>query len=157
MPHVFLDGFGKPLLVLHALAAFALLGACTHQAIVGIGLLRGRVQLYRLARVYATVIGPLFAFAFAIGLLLYPHYRYHVRGLFLDRHAVWASNLFDMKENLLALVLPFALALFVVGRRLRPQSSALLVRMNAGLAIVLWMVVAFGSISGLLVTSVRGV
>ena len=157
MPSVFLDGLAKPLLVLHALAAFALLGACTHQAVVGVGLLQGRLHLCRLARVYAAVIGPLFAATFTIGLLMYPHYRYHVRGLYLDRHAVWASNLFDMKENLLALGLPLALALFVAGRHLRPESDRALIGFQAYSALALWALVGFGSISGLLVTSARGV
>ena len=157
MPQVFLDGFAKPLLVLHALAGFALLGACTHQAVVGVGLLQGRVHLTRLARVYATVVGPLFAGSFGLGLLMYPHYRYHVRALFLDRHAVWASNLFDMKENLLALGLPLAVGLFAVGRRLEPGADRALITFQASAAISLWALVAFGVVSGLVVTSVRGV
>ena len=103
MPSVFLDGAAKPLLVIHALVAFALLGASTHLAIVSIQLLRGRSHLGRLARVYAQVIGATFSAAFAVGLLLYPHYRYDVRGLFLDRYEPWASNLFDIKETLAAL------------------------------------------------------
>ena len=157
MPQVFLDGWARPLLVLHALAGFALAGACTHQAVVGVQLWRGRAHLARLARVYAQVIGALFALAFAAGLLLYPHYRYHVRGLYLDRYEPWASNLFDMKETLLALGLPLALGLFAVGRRLEPSREAELVPMFAAFAVALWALVLFGVFSGVVVTSVRGV
>jgi hypothetical protein len=157
MPHVFLDDASKPLLVLHALSAFALLGACTHQLIVGIGLLRGRLHLFRLARVYATVVGPLFALAFVVGLLMYPHYRYHVRGLYLDRYAVWASNLFDLKENLAALAMPLVLGLFVVGRRLNAEAERSLLMLHVSAAFALWAVVTFDVVAGLLVTSVKGV
>jgi hypothetical protein len=157
MPRVFLDSFGKPLLVVHALAAFALLGACTHQAIVSVLLVRGRTQVLRLARIYSTVIGALFFAAFAVGLLMYPHYRYHVRGLYLDRHAPWASNLFDMKENLLALGLPLAAAVFALGRRLKLDEGREALPFFAFASIALWVLVLFGAVSGLVVTSVHGV
>jgi hypothetical protein len=157
MPHVFLDGHARLLLVLHALAGFALFGACTHQVLVGIGLVRGRAHLGRLARIYAQVSGGLFVAAFAVGLLMYPHYRYHVRGLYLDRYEPWASNLFDIKENLLALGLPLAIALFFVGRRFEPKGERALVPFFAVLSVALWALVLFGVVSGLVVTAVRGV
>lgn len=157
MPHVFLDGSAKLLLVLHALAGFALCGACTHQALVGIGLWRGRHHLGRLARIYSQVIGGTFIGAFVVGLLMYPHYRYHVRGLYLDRYEPWASNLFDMKENLLGLGLPLALALFFIGRRLQPAEERATLPFFAVLSVSLWALVVFGVISGVIVTSVRGV
>jgi hypothetical protein len=157
MPQVFLDGHERLLLALHALCGFALLGACTHQALIGIGLLRGRLHLGRLARVYAQVIGGSFAVAFGLGLLLYPHYRYHVRGLYLDRYEPWASNLFDMKENLLGLGLPLALGLFAIGRSFDPERERALVPWFAASSIALWALVAFGVVSGVVVTGVRGV
>ena len=157
MPRVFLEGWARPLLVLHALAGFALAGACTHQAVVGVQLWRGRAHLGRLARVYAQVIGALFALAFAVGLFMYPHYRYQVRGLYLDRYEPWASNLFDMKETLLALGLPLAIAVFAVGRRLDPSREKELLPLFAVFSVALWALVVFGVISGVVVTSVRGV
>lgn len=157
MQRVFLEGWARPLLVLHALAGFALAGACTHLAVVGVQLWRGRAHLGRLARVYARVIGALFAVAFAVGLLMYPHYRYHVRGLYLDRYEPWASNLFDMKESLLALGLPLALAIFAIGRRLEPQREPELLPLFAAFAVALWALVVFGVVSGVVVTAVRGV
>src|SRR4051812_34865753 len=120
-PSTFLFAGGRLLLVLHALVALALCGACTHLAIVAVRLLRGPRGLGRLARIYAQVVSATFVIAFALGLLLYPTFRYHVRGLFLDRHAPWASNLFDIKENFAALGLPFAIGLFFIGRRFDPE------------------------------------
>lgn len=157
MTAIFLEGAAKPLLVLHALVAFALVGACTHLVVVAIQLLRGRWHLGRLARVYSQVIGGCFVGAFGFGLLMYPHYRYHVRGLFLDRYEPWASNLFDIKENLAALGLPLALALFFVGRRLEPKEQGAVLPLFAYLAFAIWGLVVFAAVSGLVVTSVKGV
>ncbi len=157
MPHVFLDGSARLLLVLHALVGFALCGACTHQAVVGLQLWRGRFHLGRLARIYSQVIGVTFVVTFGVGLLMYPHFRYHVRGLFLDRYEPWASNLFDMKENLLALGLPLAITLFFVGRRLEPKEQQAAVPFFVILSVSLWVLVVFGVISGVIVTSVKGV
>jgi hypothetical protein len=148
---------GKLVLVLHALAAAVLLGACTHQAIVAVQLLRGRVQLQRLARVYSAVIPWAFAAAFVAGLVMYPAFRYRVRALYLDRWEPWASNLFDFKESLAALALPLAVGLFAMGRRLDVQEERSVLPLFAFFAVGLWALVAFTFISGLIVTSVRGV
>ncbi len=157
MPDVFLHGATRPLLVLHALIAFALCGATTHLAIVSVQLLRGRVHLGRLARVYSQVIGATFVCAFALGLILYPDYRYFVRALFLDRYEPWASNLFDMKEILAGLGLPLALALFFVGRRLDPKEHRGVLPYFAALSLSVWGIALTAAISGLVVTSVRGI
>ncbi len=153
----FLFPAARALLVLHALVALALGGASTHLALVALRLLRGRPGLTRLARIYAQVVGATFVAAFALGLLLYPTFRYHVRGLFLDRHEPWASNLFDMKENLAALGLPTALGLFFLGRRLTPDGEPGPVRWFAFAALWTWLTVALAIVFGLVVTSVKGV
>ena len=57
VPSVFPGDAAKGLLILHALAASVLVGASTHQAVVAVQLLRGRVHLQRLARLYARIIG----------------------------------------------------------------------------------------------------
>ena len=155
MPPVFLDWAEKPLLVVHTLVGFALLGALTHLALVAVGELRGGRRA-RLVRIYAQVVGATFAVAFAIGLLMYPGFRYQVRGLYLDRYAPWASNLFDMKENLLALGLPLSVLLFFLGRRYDTGQESLR-PLLATSALLLWGVVVFGVVAGVLVTSVRGV
>lgn len=159
MPHVFLatPGAARALLVLHAFVAFALLGATTHLTIVSIQLWRRRLGRVRLVRIYSQVIGATFVVAFVVGLVMYPHYRYHVRGLYLDRYENWASNLFDMKETFAALGLPFALGLFAVGRRLDATTDAALVPFVAISSAVVWFLVAIIVIAGLVVTSVRGV
>jgi hypothetical protein len=155
--HIFLEGWARPLLLLHAVAAVALAGAATHQALVAFRLWRGAIHLGRLARVYSRLLGALYPAAFALGLLMYPHYRYAVRGLYLDRYAPWASNLFDVKENFAALGLPLALALFFVGRDLEPARDRPLLGFVAFLSIALWALMLTAALSGLLITDVRGV
>jgi hypothetical protein len=157
MPTVLLESWSKPFLVLHALGGMALTGACTHQVVICWRLWHGKPVPRRLATIYTQVIGWTFALTFVVGLLMYPHYRYHVRGLYLDRQAVWASNLFDMKENLAALGLPLAVALLAMGRGYDPATERKLSPVFAVLSVLLWSLVFFASVSGLLVTSVKGV
>ena len=154
---LFLEGFSRPLLVVHALLAGATLGACIHLVSVAVQLARGRVHLARLARVYSLVIGGGFSAVFLIGLLIYPVFRYRVRALYLDDAAPWASNLFDIKENLAALGLPLCLALFAVGRRFDPQTDAAALPALLYYAISLCALTGFAVVAGLLVTMAKGV
>src|SRR4051812_10836773 len=98
----------KLLVLLHAAAALVLIGASTHHSIITVGYLRG-VYKVRLGRIYAATIAIAYGITMLLGGLAYPTFRYHVRGLYLDRHAVWASNLFDIKESFAAIGLPLVL------------------------------------------------
>lgn len=153
---IFLESIARPLLVVHALVAFAALGATTHLLVLSVGLWRGKAHFARLARVHAQVIGATFAACFVLGLLVYPAYRYYVRGLYLDRHAAWASSLFDLKENLAALGLPLSVALFGLGRRLDLKDRSAALPLVVFLSVALWLITAFAVVSGLVITSVKG-
>ncbi len=152
---VFLEGAARGLLVLHALVGFGLLGGSTHLAIASVQLLRGRPRAASMVRIQAQVVPALLAAAMALGLLMYPHYRVHVRGLFLDRSAPWASNLFDIKEDFAALAVPLAACAFVIGRS--AGSGRPLLRLLVVCTVALWALVAFVAVSGLIITSVKGV
>jgi hypothetical protein len=111
-----------------------------------------------LAAVYARVTGTLFLISVVAGGVLYPTYRYQVRGLYLDRYAIWASNLFDMKETLAALVAPLAFGLIMFGRRPLDEASP----PEARLILYLCVAAVFGTtvfnvISGLVIVSVRSI
>jgi hypothetical protein len=143
---VFLESWSRWLLIAHALTAMALAGAMGHLAVASVARLRGKATaLTRHLRTASLV----YLACFALGLLLYPHFRYHVRALELDRDAPWASNLFDIKENLAALLLPLGLALPALETQ-RPRLAALFgVLLGVGtLALI---------IAGLLVTNTKGV
>ncbi len=155
-PEIAFDGAARLLVVLHAMAAIVLVGASTHHALIAVGYLRGRYKV-RLARIYAATVAVAYGITFVLGLLAYPSFRYHVRGLYLDRHEVWASNLFDTKENFAALGLPLVIAAFVMSRAMQPQEDQGLVRAYAAFVILAAVIVWFNVISGLAITMARGV
>ena len=155
MAEIFLQSQGKLLVLFHAVVATVLWGASTHHAIIAIGLVRARPKL-RLARIYAaTAAGAYFA-TVLLGALAYPSYRYYVRGLYLDRYAVWASNLFDIKENFAAVGLPLVIAAFLLSRVLTPKSERGLLVGYLVMVLLQAVIVWFSVLSGLLLTMVKG-
>jgi hypothetical protein len=152
MPDLVLGSLARPLLVLHALLGFTALGAGAHLAVV-LWRARRAPELPPIARLYCRLLGGTFAASLGVGLLIYPSYRYTVRGLYLDRYEPWASSLFDIKENLAALALPLALALVVAARWREGRGAAQLVTF---FALATLAVAAFAVVAGLVVTSVRG-
>jgi hypothetical protein len=147
---VFGDSTYRAIVLAHAVAAIVLAGSQGHVAVLALARLRGRdVPSARITRhLRASAAG--FAVSFVLGLLAYPHYRYHVRGLVLDAQFPWASNLFDLKENVAAL----AIALLIAALSLEHGGQA--PRVSAGLILGLSVLVFFVIVSGLLVTTVRG-
>lgn len=180
MPRVFLAPLGPLLLVLHALSAVVLGGASVHQGVLAVRILRGQPVASRLLRIYSLVAALAYGTTLLTGGLLYPRYRYFVRGLQLDRDAPWAANLFDFKENLATLGLPLAVGTLILASgvaALRPSATAgplssssppsslgatsaqltLQIRWVYGfLALGTAAVSLFNVIAGLLVTGVRG-
>jgi hypothetical protein len=146
----------KLLVLLHAAAAIVLVGATTHHFLITLGYLRGRFQV-RLGRIYAAVVAVAYGATVALGALAYPTYRYKVRGLYLDRYAVWASNLFDIKENFAALGLPLAVGTWVLSRLMDPEGERDLVVAYAVMAFFVAGIVWFDMVSGILITMERGV
>ena len=105
---------GATAVVLHALCALALCGTSVHQAVYALRLFTRPLRRLRLTkcRLFSRLVLLSYLAVMGLGGLLYPRYRYFVRGLYLDRYAPWASNLFDFKENLATVGLPFAVAAF---------------------------------------------
>jgi hypothetical protein len=146
----------KLLVLLHAAAAIVLLGSSTHHSVVTVGYLRKSYKP-RLGRIYAAVVAAAYTATVVLGGLAYPTYRYHVRGLYLDRYAVWASNLFDIKENCATLGLPLALCAFVLSRVMNPKEDRPLLPGYALMVFLATGIVWFNAIAGFLVTLVKGV
>jgi hypothetical protein len=156
VPRVAFEGAAPALVLLHGLAAIVLIGASTHHALIAIGYLRGRYKV-RLGRIYAATVAVSYGVTFVLGLFAYPAFRYHVRGLYLDRYEAWASNLFDTKENFAALGLPLVIAAFVLSRVMKPDEDRDLARGYAVIVTLATFIVWFGVISGLVITQTRGV
>ncbi len=156
---MFTPSFSRAFLLGHALVALALAGASTHLALVVLGIQRAQ-RIYaakvRLTRIYSQVAGWLFTATVVMGALVYPAYRYQVRGLYLDRYANWASNLFDFKETLAALGLPFAVGLVLLGPRFKGDDRDVQTVLTA-CALVVFGIVAFNVVSGLIIVTVRSV
>jgi hypothetical protein len=144
----------KLLLLAHAISAGVLLGSTTHFALQVYAQRSNRANP-RLLRLYPTVALTTWALTFALGAVLYPRYRVLVRNDVLDREAVWASILFDCKENAALLVGTVILAAFM--QRVRtPQTRAdrrVALALGLAPAVLCW----FVAIAGVLVTSVKGV
>jgi len=153
MDRIAFAGAARALLLLHAAAAVVLVGSSTHHLLIVASWLRGRPRR-RLLRVYAAVQGVAFAATFSLGAFAYPAYRYFVRGLYFDRYAPWASNLFDMKENWAALGIPLVAALAILSRFVDDEKEPL-GPAYALLAFLSTAIVWFSTVSGLIVTMER--
>jgi hypothetical protein len=154
---VFLYGARRALLLLHAIGSIVLVGAATHHAIEMRHYFAGRYGRHKLEKTWAKVVSVTYVLTFAVGALLYPAYRVHVRGLYLDRHAPAYSGLFDVKEVYASLTLVVAIALGALAHTLRPADSRELTRIYAAMSWIVCAVVWLEVVAGVLVVSVRGV
>jgi hypothetical protein len=155
-PALAFGGIAQALVLLHAVAGLALCGAATHHVVVAVGYLRGMYRV-RLARIYALVTACCYGAVFLLGAGAYPSYRYFVRGLYFDRHLVWASNLFDIKENYAALGLPFVAALLLLSRSYDPPRDKDLAAPYATLTAIVAAIVWLAGLAGLIITMQRSV
>jgi hypothetical protein len=157
MAGIVFESWARVLVLLHAAGAIVLVGASTHLALLTAGWLRGTMRRKQLGRLYPAVVAAAYAATYALGGLAYPAFRYHVRALYLDRHAVWASNLFDVKEHFASLGLPLAAGALLLSRVLDLDEDRPLL---AGFAVFVFgttAIVWFNTISGLVITMVKGV
>ena len=154
---VTLYGARRLLLVLHDAGAVVLLGAATHHALAMRHFLRGRFERVAVEKTWARVVAAAYVATFTLGALVYPSYRYHVRGLWLDRYAPFYAGLFDVKEVFASLTLVVALALGALSFTLRPREEARLARVYAAMSLLVCAVAWLDAIAGVLVASVRGI
>lgn len=145
------------LLVLHGGASVVLIGSSTHHALQMRHYLRGRFSRQPAERTQAVIVSASYVATFILGALLYPTYRVHVRGYYLDRYAPGYANLFDVKEVYASLTLVVAVALGVLALNLRPADNRTMVRIYAAMSFIICAVTWFNVVSGLLITSVRGI
>ena len=159
VPHggaVWLEGVASALLVVHALAAIALLGATTHDAVLVIGFLRSRFGRAGLERLYVRIQLVAYLATFALGAVIYPAYRIYVRAAVFDRWAPWASNLFDIKENFAALGLPVVVAYAWLRSRFDPRKDVAWRPLYAVLGLTAAALVWFQAVAGLVLVAERG-
>lgn len=154
---VFLQAWGKPLLILHALCAILLLGSMTHNVLLVVPYLWGRFRKVALEKLYVKVSFVAYLLTFGLGALAYPNYRYHVRALHFDKELPWASNLFDIKENWAGVGLGLFVLFLILSRIIDPTKDRQMLGVYAFLSVALALIIWLNVISGLLLTSYRSI
>lgn len=146
------------LLIIHGLAAVALLGALTHQALATVWPGRkgaGFGQSFRAvsAAGYANACVVLYLVTFALGAYIYPPYRVSVR-TWIERAQLWdVSGLFEFKEQVFAIGLGLLPLYWLLWRR--PQDGTLS-RTRAWITAILCVSVWYGVVAGHIINNVRG-
>lgn len=154
------------LLILHGLAAVALLGALTHQLV---SLLRGDVMaaagkvpskssfLGRYMAVghggFTIAVVVLYVVSVLFGAFIYPAYRIDVRIPFEEMYLIWAVGLFEVKEHWAGVglgILPLYAYVW------RPQQMATHRRNRLALTIMLSVIVWGDFIAGHVLNNIRG-
>ena len=154
---VFLEQHSMALLVLHALLSVLLLGSTTHNALIVIRYPIGVFRRVALEKLYVRVQLVSYLGTFGLGTLLYPAYRVYTRAAVLDRHAPWAANLFDLKENLAALGLAVVIGYALLSRVIDPREDTLWRPLYVGLGLSLAAIVWFSVVSGLIIVATRAI
>ncbi|MCC6157536.1 MAG: hypothetical protein IT350_05740 [Deltaproteobacteria bacterium] len=156
MPDIFAQSLAKPLVLVHALAGFVAAATAIHLAVhATTGLRRGAFPAR--GRTYAVVMASAFAVCVATGLAAYPSFRVHIRGLFLDRFAPAMTAVFEIKEHLGALVVPFVALALILERAARTERSAHSAKLFVTTAWIAAATLAACVVMGLVVTMERGV
>lgn len=144
MPPVLLSRFAVVLLVAHAGFSAATLGSAGHIAWLAFSSRSSQ------ALKHADWFLGLLSASAVTGLLLYPHFRVHVREVFLDEHAPWATQLFEVKEHLALAALPLALGYWALaGTNSRREQVVM--------ALILALLVVFLCTAGVVISNVKGV
>ena len=181
---LFLEGLARPLLVVHAIGAAALVAASTHHLLWCRSYLSGRFVRVHAERRFALIVSLLFVGNFVLGASLYPTYKVRVRAEYLDSQAAATdearlrqaarlgppdskkdaivgqslmpvARTFDIKEHFMALAVAVSLALLWLSRRAHPQDEPRIAPLYVGLSALICLSTWSGAIIGLYVTMVR--
>ena len=154
---VFLGHLGKPLLLLHSLFAILLLGTMTHNVLLTVPYLWKHYKKVALEKLYVKVSLVAYVITFALGTVVYPNYRYHVRELYFDPQMPWASQLFDIKEHWAGIGLCLMVVYWWLSRSIDPRKDRERVGFYVFLSVSLALIIWFNLLSGLWLTALKGV
>ncbi len=147
------------LLILHGLAAVALLGAITHQAASVLAPARkpatslaGRFRAVAGAP-YANAVVVLYVISMILGGLIYPDYRIGIRGVLEELGLRAANGAFELKEHFVAVGLGMLPAYWLFWRQPLQDAHAGARRViTTMLAVIVW----WGFLTGHIVNNIRG-
>jgi hypothetical protein len=134
---IFLEHFYRPLLMVHLLASFVLVGMAAHNLIRVFGYMRGRFERQSAERTFTLVSMWLYAAVFAIGALIYPTFRVRIRADYFDKVLPWAKALFEIKEHAAAIGLALVIAACLLRRNFEPSAE----REKLWLYVPLWILI----------------
>jgi hypothetical protein len=148
------------LLILHGLAALALLGAITHQAIAVSSPARpGPDSFGRNLRAvrpggYANAVAVLYVVTAILGLLIYPSYRTAAHDIIKALKGPYSVGIFDLKEHFVAIGLGVLPAYWHFWNSVEPQRA---VRTRRALTLILTAVVWWAFLVGHVINNLRGI
>jgi hypothetical protein len=154
---VFLETLTKPLLIIHALLAIALVGATTHNGLLAIQHLRGNLKKIKLRQTYTEVVFWLFLVTYVFGLLIYPAFRVYVRAHYLDEHVPLATGFFEVKEHWLGVAMGALCFSFAFNRWGDIRSRSPLTILFDGIGVMLMLAIWLSTVTGLVLVSLKGV
>jgi hypothetical protein len=147
------------LLIVHGLAAVALLGAITHQTIAAWAPRKAQAGSFfnRFRAVpapsFANAVVVLYLAVAALGAFIYLDFRVEIRPE-LERGGHWhALGLFDVKEHFISIGLGLLPAYWMCWRRLGPEEGG---RMRAALTLILAIIVWWGFLIGHVTNNLMG-
>lgn len=148
------------LLILHGLAAVALLGAVTHQALAASARrteprMRSFFARFRAtdAGAYANAVVILFLIVSVMGAMLYPRYRFVVRPILQTLDLRAANGVFELKEHFSAIGLLLLPAYWASWRApLAQESSVARVALTWIIALMVW----WNFVVGQLLVAIKG-
>jgi hypothetical protein len=147
------------LLILHGLAAVALLGAITHQSVSVLRLRAARNDSFidRYTRVrqrtFTVTVVVLYLVSASLGAVIYPNYRLNVRIPFEEMSLGWAVGVFELKEHFAGIALG---ALPLYAYTWRAEAAETHRRDRIGITLFLAFIVWWDFLLGHVLNNIRG-
>jgi len=96
---VFLEHLFQPLLLLHFLVTFLLVGSMSHHLVCLVNFMRGRFFQLKREKLMLSIAFWSYLAIYLFGCLIYPAFRVYMRHEYFDTALPWATGLFEVKEH----------------------------------------------------------
>lgn len=147
----------RVILVVHALAGFAVLALAIHLLLAAWSSGPGASPRRHRPRIFASVLLRVTVVAFVTGAVIYPEFRVEVRGPVFDVHYPILTALFEVKERAGALLVVLAWTAWMHFRRADIAVDGTVWRGHLALVLILVLAAAHNVVSGLVMVMVKSV